>query len=110
MTADALLDPSALLSRLSQYLPAAKTLRSPQDALVALIHSAMTALAFRLVGITEGTTNNDYPGNVLPEEWNAHGPGHYTAVYKHDQSSLTFVINVSKLGGRTIINAIASEV
>lgn len=30
--------------------------------------------------------------------------------YKHDQSSLEYVITVSKLGGRTLINGIANEV
>ena len=36
--------------------------------------------------------------------------GHYTLRYKHEQSSMEFVIKVSKLGGRTVINAIAVEV
>jgi proteasome inhibitor subunit 1 (PI31) len=110
MTVDPVLDPSALLSRLPGYLPAAKTLKSSQDGIAALVHTTMSALDFRLIGIEEGSAGRDLPGNVLPDEWNAHGPGHYTLVYKHDQSSLSFVLHVSKLGSRTMINGIATQV
>lgn len=110
MAVDSALDPSALISRLPSYLPQSKTLKYAQDGLAALVHAAMSALDFRLVGIDESSPNHDLPGNVLPDEWNAHGPGHYTLLYKHDQSSLKFVLHVSKLGSRTMINAIASEV
>jgi proteasome inhibitor subunit 1 (PI31) len=47
---------------------------------------------------------------VLPVEWNKNGPAHYSFKYRHDQSSLEFLITVSKLGMRTLINAIALEV
>jgi len=47
--------------------------------------------------------------NILPEEWSQHGPGNYTFRYKHDQSSLEFVVKVAKLGSRTLLNAIALE-
>jgi proteasome inhibitor subunit 1 (PI31) len=110
MSIDKALDPSALLSRLPSYLPFSKSLKNPQDGLTALVHTTLSALEFRLVGIDESAATRDLPNNMLPEEWNNHGPGHYTLVYKHDQSSLQFVAHVSKLGSRTIINAIASEV
>jgi len=47
--------------------------------------------------------------NILPEDWAKHGPGSYTLRYKHDQSSLEFLLKVSKLGNRTLFNAIALE-
>lgn len=70
----------------------------------------MTALGFRLIAIDDTSPSQSYPNNVLPESWDAHGPGSYTFRYRHDQSSLEFVLKVSKLGGRTMIHAIAVEV
>lgn len=70
----------------------------------------MSTLGFRLIAIDESSGQNLSSATVLPAEWNKNGPGHYTFKYKHDQSSLEFVLNVSKLGGRTLINAIAVEV
>ena len=99
------LDPSAILGLLPSLLPQAeKSLASPQDAIAALVHSAFTALAFRLVTIDQSESN------VLPIEWNKNGPTHYSFKYKHDQSSLEFLVNVSQLGTRTLVNAIALEV
>ncbi|KAF8592636.1 hypothetical protein K439DRAFT_1504293 [Ramaria rubella] len=103
------LDPSALLSSIPNLISTASTLKSPQDALVVLIHSSMNTLLFRLVGIDDSATVNSYPNNTLPEGWNAYGPGHYTLRYKHEQSSLEFVVKVSKLATRTMVNAIAVE-
>jgi len=105
-----ILDPSAVLSRLVSLLPESSTLNSPQDGLVALIHSCMTILSFRLVGIDDSNTTNVYENNVLPSNWNSNGPGSYTLRCRHEQSSLEFILKVSKLGSRTVINAIAAEV
>ena len=105
-----ILDPSALLSALPSLLPTSCTLNSPQDAIVSLIHSTMNALSFRLVGVDDSESITSYTDNVLPETWISHGPGHYTLRYKHEQSSLMFVVKVSKLAARTMVNAIAVEV
>jgi len=110
MTAD-ILDPSAILGLLPSLLPhAEKFLASPQDAIAALVHSALTALAFRLVVIGQVSTPLTLESNVLPVEWNKNGPAHHSFRYRHEQSSLEFLVNVSKLGTRTLINAIALEV
>lgn len=106
-----ILDPSALISLLPTLLPpASKSLVSPQDAITALLHSIFTAVAFRLIAVDESSHANTALGNVLPNEWNKDGPTHYTLRYRHDQSSLEFILKVSKLGGRTLVNAIAVEV
>ena len=105
-----ILDPSALLSSLPKYLPIDKELKNPQDALAVLIHTILSDLAFRLVGIDEDSSPSTYEGNVLPEEWNKHSPGNYTFRYRHEQSSLEFLVKISKLSNRTLIHAIASEV
>jgi proteasome inhibitor subunit 1 (PI31) len=104
------LDPAAIIALLPTLLPPSKkTLSSSQDGIAALLHAAMNSLAFRLIAV-----DDDSPGAsalpVLPDDWNKNGPSHYTFRYRHDQSSLEFVVKVSKLGGRTLINAIALEV
>ena len=106
-----LLDPSALIAPLLNLLPSSKKrLESQQDAVVALIHSAFTALSFRLIAVDEASPANITLGGVLPEAWNTNGPGNYTLRYRHEQSSLEYIIKVVKLGNRTLINAIAVEV
>ncbi|KAF8211269.1 PI31 proteasome regulator N-terminal-domain-containing protein [Mycena galopus ATCC 62051] len=103
------LDPAALISLLPTLLPESKkTLSSSQDGIAALVHAALTALAFRLVGVDESSAAAPSL-TVLPDGWNSNGPSHYTFRYKHDQSSLEFIVKVSKLGGRTLINALALE-
>ncbi|KAJ7179869.1 PI31 proteasome regulator N-terminal-domain-containing protein [Mycena crocata] len=104
-----ILDPAALIALLPTLLPSSKqTLSSSQDGIAALLHAAMTALAFRLIAVDESSLGTS-PLTVLPDEWNKDGPSHYTFRYRHDQSSLEFVLKVSKLGGRTLVNAIALE-
>ncbi|TFK29359.1 hypothetical protein FA15DRAFT_632367 [Coprinopsis marcescibilis] len=108
MSPSDILDPSVLISSLPTYLPVdGKHLGSPQDGLAALTHTAFSVLAFRLTAVNDVAVPSS--DNVLPSEWNKNGPGHYSFKYRHDQSSLEFAITVSKLGNRTVINAIALE-
>lgn len=104
-----ILDPSALLSSLPSYLPSSKQLSSPQDALASLAHTILSVLGFRLVGVDESSSSENFDENVLPEDWNKHGPGLYTFRYKHEQSSLEYLVKALKLGNRNLINAIAIE-
>ncbi|KAH7887861.1 PI31 proteasome regulator N-terminal-domain-containing protein [Phlebopus sp. FC_14] len=104
------LDPAVLTSRLAALLPPSNsTLTSPQDGLAALVHTVLSALAFRLVAIDDNSPARPHPDNVLPDDWNSKGLVDRIFRYKHDQSSLEFVVKVIKLGQRTLINAIAVE-
>ena len=106
-----ILDPSVLIATLPKLLPISKKqLESPQDALAALVHTILSVLAFRLVAVDDNAPAHDVPDGVLLEEWTSHAPSHYTLRYKHEQSSLQFIVKVSKLGSRTLVNAIAAEV
>lgn len=105
------LDPSALTAKLPQLLPTnQKTLRTNQDGVAALSHTVMTVLGFRLIAVDDSAPAETYPDNVLPETWNVHAPGSYAFRYRHEQSSLEFILKLGKLGSRTTINAIALEV
>lgn len=106
-----LLDPSALTASLPNLLPPnRKKLESQQDAITALVHTAFKVLSFRLVAVDDSTPASSNLDGILPDSWNSHGPGSYTLRYRHEQSSLEFVVKVVKLGSRTLINAIAVEV
>jgi PI31 proteasome regulator N-terminal len=110
-TMSSILDPSAITALLPTLLPpSAKKLTSSHDAIAAILHTAMSAVAFRLIAVDDVSPAQSEVTNVLPEEWNKLGPGNYTFRYRHDQSSLEFVVKVAKLGVRTVVNAIALEV
>jgi hypothetical protein len=105
-----ILDPSALLAALPRYLPvSSKSLTSSQEALAALVHTVLSTLAFRLIAVDDASSPRTFDDNVLPDEWNTFGPGSFTFRYRHEQSSLEFLVKVTKLGSRTVINAIAIE-
>ncbi|TCD66930.1 hypothetical protein EIP91_000708 [Steccherinum ochraceum] len=105
-----ILDPAAVLSSLVKVLPiTGKRLATPQDALAAFFHTILTVLEFRLISIEDSGASQTFDENVLPEAWNSHGPSSYTFRYRHDQSSLEYLLKVSKLGNRTLVNAIALE-
>ncbi|TFK76033.1 hypothetical protein BDN72DRAFT_786314 [Pluteus cervinus] len=105
-----ILDPSALISLLPSLLPtSSKKLQSSQDGLAALVHSVLSAVGFRLTAVGDMQVTASESINVLSAGWNKSGPDHYNFKYKHDQSSLEFVVKIGKLGGRTLVNAIAVE-
>lgn len=129
------LDPSAVLETLTRLLPrdassqtpsssssaAGSALRTPQDGLAALLHAALTRLDFRLVGLAEDDRISDYEQasgetksssvqNALPPQaWSRNGPESYTLRYRHDQSSLTFLLKLLRMSSRVLIHASAVE-
>ncbi|KAI6035263.1 PI31 proteasome regulator N-terminal-domain-containing protein [Pisolithus orientalis] len=108
--ANNILDPAALLRQLPDLLPQSnKTLTSAHDAISVLIHTAFTTLGFRLVATDDVSPASPHPNSVLPDDWNTKGLVDRTFRYKHEQSSLEFLVKVIKLGQRTLINAIAVE-
>lgn len=105
-----ILDPAALISLLPTLLPPdQKVLGSQQAGLAVLIHSALVSVGFRLIAVNDSTEDVS-PGNVLPTRWTKNGPNEYAFKYRHDQSSLEFLVKVSQLGKRTLVTAIALEV
>jgi len=100
-----------LLSSLPDLLSPSSELATPQDALTALVHTVMSALAFRLVSVDDSSSASSAtsPDNVLPDGWNRHGPAYYALRYSHGQSSLKFIIKVIKMDRRTLICGIVAE-
>jgi proteasome inhibitor subunit 1 (PI31) len=107
------LSPLHLLSLLPSLLPSPSSsdtsattpsISSPSDLLVSLIHTIHISLGFRL----SSTLHNS--DRVLPRRWNANRPDSYKMEYKHEQSSLTYLVRVGMMGGRAMVDAMALEV
>lgn len=124
MAEDSLL-PSNLLPLALSLLPSSITSTSPTstdsaikpislnnsiEALGLLIHSIHSSLGFRLIEPKplEPKEGESETSNELPLNWNSNGSPKFK--YKHEQSSLDFIISVVELGGRALIAAAAVEV
>lgn len=106
-----ILDPAALTTHLVSILPDTnKRLSSAHDGLAALVHAIFTTLGFRLIAIDDTSSARTFENNVLPEDWNTNGLTDHALRYRHEQSSLEFLVKTVRLGQRTLINAIALEV
>lgn len=93
-------------------------LATQSDTLYATLHAILTNLGFRLIGLgesnplpkqssTTSTTTNTTP-NALPEGWNATGES-YSLRYRHEQSSLTFLLKALKMGDSVLVHGMAVE-
>lgn len=119
------LSPDAILDYMSKSLPAQSNdgplLKDPYSAIALFSHACMLAVGFRLIGLGEDDKIGQFvqschadfsdmvieaqsnPEDVqpLPNEWNASSS--YAFRYAHSQSSLEFLIKVTRLGGKAII-------
>ncbi|KAG9317589.1 PI31 proteasome regulator N-terminal-domain-containing protein [Chiua virens] len=108
--ANDILDPATLTSQLVALLPPSnERLYSAHDGLAALVHAIFITLGFRLIAIDDASSARTFQDGVLPEDWNTRGSTDHAFRYKHEQSSLEFLLKVVRLGQRTLINAIALE-
>lgn len=111
------LDAGHLLETVLQVLPsgAPGRLNNPQDALAALSHTILASLGFRLINLGEGkpvrpvSEATETTAIQIPQDWNSAGPDLYTFGYRHDQSSLEFVVKLVKMAGRILVTASAVE-
>lgn len=58
-------------------------------------------------GSTEHVDQARVRSNVLPKEWNDRGEDAYTLRYKHEQSSLEFLVKLGRMGGRVSVTGMA---
>ena len=81
-------------------------LKNAHEAIAIGAHASMMAVGFRMVGLGEDhkletPSDRDEP-QELPSEWNAN-PGSYSFRYKHSQSSMEYLLKVSRMGSKTVI-------
>ncbi|PWY68405.1 hypothetical protein BO70DRAFT_382763 [Aspergillus heteromorphus CBS 117.55] len=82
------------------------SLRTPYEAVALVGHACMTAVGFRLVGLGEEhnlETPSENPS--LPAGWNAATA--YAFRYAHSQSSMQYLLKVSRLGNNAVVFALA---
>lgn len=104
-------------------------LRNPFDAIALLSHACMLAVGFRLLGLGEDHrlgTDTAFPNldvwakltiieevtsetpdtQPLPRDWNASTTSDYAFRYAHSQSSLEYLVKVSRLGSKAVVNGL----
>lgn len=105
------------------------TLKNPYDAIALLSHGCMRAVGFRLIGLGEDhkigirqdqassrvrrltilaeVTSDPAESQPLPVQWNSSTSDDYAFRYAHSQSSLQYLVKVSRLGSKSVINCLA---
>lgn len=107
-----LFDSSSFSQFMLKSLPLGKRpqLRNAFDAAALLAHACMLIVGFRLEGLGEDHQVEDKSEGTdvhsLPQEWNATSSYNYSFRYAHSQSSLKYLINISRLGGKVVVNGI----
>ena len=82
------------------------TIKTAYEAIALSAHAALISVGFRLVGLGEDhkieaqSDNEDV--QPLPAEWNAQN-GSYAFRYKHRQSSMEFLLKISRMGNKAVI-------
>lgn len=82
-------------------------LQNAFDSIALAVHASMLAVGFRLVGLGEDhrievATSTSSEPQPLPTEWNANS-GSYNFRYAHSQSSMEFLIKVSRMGNKAVV-------
>ena len=86
-------------------------LRDPFDAVALLCHACMLVVGFRLVGLGEDDNNIEATADPtapqpLPTAWNSTTTSNYSFRYAHDQSSLTYLVKVSRIGSKALVHGL----
>lgn len=85
-------------------------LRNAFDGAALLTHACMLIVGFRLEGLGEDhqieVKSEGTDVHSLPREWNATSSYNYSFRYAHSQSSLKYLIKISRLGGKLVVNGI----
>ncbi|UKZ66154.1 uncharacterized protein TrAtP1_007329 [Trichoderma atroviride] len=83
-------------------------LASSYEVIALLVHAYFAALDFRLCGFDEDKQMPECASLAprLPPQWN-NGFGSLSFVYKHKQSSMTFVVRVDRMGSKVEIRGLA---
>ncbi|KAL8635437.1 MAG: hypothetical protein Q9228_007067, partial [Teloschistes exilis] len=87
-------------------------LRDPYDAVALFSHACMLTVGFRLEGLgedhkTEEASSEPGDPRPLPPQWNITTTSNYAFRYAHGQSALHYILKVSRLGSKAVINALA---
>ncbi|GAA5987270.1 hypothetical protein JCM5350_008125 [Sporobolomyces pararoseus] len=98
MPSEDLLSATQLLSLCHSLSPSSTCLSSPSQVVLLLVHSIHSSLSFRLIDPKPQQQDK----NELPRDWEKSSSNNGFK-YKHDQSSLEFIISVVDLGDKLLI-------
>lgn len=102
------LSTTSLSRYMIQSLPrdASPQLHNAFDSIALAAHACMLAVGFRLVGLGEDhrmdAASDPSDPQPLPTEWNANS-GSYSFRYAHSQSSMQYLIKISRMANKAII-------
>ncbi|GAA5987300.1 hypothetical protein JCM5350_008139 [Sporobolomyces pararoseus] len=99
MPSEDLLSATQLLSLCHSLSPSSASLSSPSQVVLLLVHSIHSSLSFRLIDPKPQQEDK----NELPQDWEKNSNSNNGFKYKHDQSSLEFIISVVDLGDKLLI-------
>ncbi|KAK1755604.1 PI31 proteasome regulator N-terminal-domain-containing protein [Echria macrotheca] len=108
ITMSAPLSPESILGQMAQALPThepddtTSDLSSSLDAIALFVHACMVNLEYKLVGLNEDdklAAECERLSPRLPAQWNRSLNSH-SFVYRHPQSSMTYIIKVDRLGSK----------
>jgi proteasome inhibitor subunit 1 (PI31) len=95
----------------------ADTLSSPLQAIAAFAHACMLSIGFRFIGFGEdhhagtshGCINEDveFDESNVQKLWTSESDSHTEFRYAHPQSSMQYVIKVSRMGIKTLVLGMA---
>ena len=102
------LSSQSILIYISKSIPAQdgkQAIKDPFAAISVHAHACMLAVGFKLVGLGEDHKIEAHSEltdtQPLPQEWDQHSS--YAFRYTHSQSSMEFLLKVTRLGGKAII-------
>ncbi|CEJ58023.1 hypothetical protein PMG11_06695 [Penicillium brasilianum] len=82
------------------------SLQTAYEAVALIGHACMAAVDFRLVGLGEDhNLDSSAESPALPTEWNANST--FAFRYAHPQSSMQYLLKVSRLGNNAVVFALA---
>ncbi|KAI9842111.1 MAG: hypothetical protein M1837_007472 [Sclerophora amabilis] len=101
------LSASSLSTLMASSLPKStgSQVKTPYEAVALFCHAFMIAVGFRLIGLGEDhkieTSSDAQDPQPLPSEWNASTS--FAFRYAHSQSSMEYLIKVSRLGTKAVV-------
>lgn len=82
------------------------SLKTSYEAVALIGHACMVAVGFRLVGLGEDhNLESSTESPTLPAAWNTNDT--FAFRYAHEQSSMEYLLKVSRLGNNVVVNALA---
>lgn len=106
------LSPAGLCTIIRKTVDPEVGLKNEYDGLATLVNACMLSTDFKFVGLGEdGKIDSAISAEslaILPADWNASTSSSYAFRYTHQQSSMEFIMRITRLGKKTMIMGLAT--